>query len=271
MAHILASSAKNKKRPGLTLRQVGTPLLSPGVPLYARPQIGYKNLLLLTKQPIIAAASNRILKDVPEVKGVIYGDTRGPFGLAYKEAMPRTCRTLAGCDMRADLVTSTYGQLLIYKSQSKIHIEHDHTIKVAKLGMLPISGRIIFDALAGPGTLGLFCVLMGAKKVILNDAWLPAVENAYLNLQVNRDILGIHSLRRAPRASRAGSFPYLFAKAKTHRAIIELYHGLFEDFNIGESGTQVMLLDPFPGTEFHFKARIEKIQRKCPRIHIICV
>lgn len=272
MAHILASSVQNKNQPGLTLQQVGTPLLSPGVPIYAPPQIGHKNLLLLTKQPIIAAASDRILRDVPEVKGVLYGDAKEPFGLAYTGATPRMCRTLAGCDVRADLVTSAHGQLLVYKSQSKIHIEHDHTIKISKLGMLPVVDRVILDALAGPGTLGLICVLMGARKVILNDAWLPAVENAYLNLQVNRNVLGIQSIRRASQTARAsGSSPYLFASAKTHRAVIELYHGEFEKFNIEDSEIHVILVDPFPGTEAHFEALIEKLHRKYPSIHIICV
>jgi hypothetical protein len=247
------------------------PLLSPGVPIYARPQIGYKNLLLLTDQPLVAAASERILRDVPEVKGVICGNPSEPFGLAYKEAIARTCRTLAGCDMRADLVTSAYGQLLIYKSQSKIHIEHDHSKKMAKLGVLPIADHVVFDALAGPGTLGLTCVLMGAKKVILNDAWLPAVENAYLNLRVNRHILGIQSISRVRAAKASGGSSYLFATAKTHRAFIELYHGAFEDFNIECSGTHVILVDPFPSTEAHFEALIENIHRKNPRIHVICV
>lgn len=276
MAHILASSVQNKKRPGLTLRQVGTPLLSPSVPIYARPQIGYKNLLLLTDQPIIAAASGRILRDVPEVKGVICGNAAEPFGLAYKEATAQTCRTVAGCDMRADLVTSAYGQLLIYKSQSKIHIEHDHSRKIAKLSVLPIADHFVLDALAGPGTLGLTCVLMGAKRVTLNDAWLPAVENAYLNLRVNRSTLGIQSISRASEPAKAGaakasgSSSYLFATAKTHRAFIKLYHGAFEEFDIEGSGTHVILVDPFPGTEAYFEALIENIHRKYPRIHVIC-
>jgi hypothetical protein len=226
----------------------------------------------LSDQPIVAAASERILRDVPEVKGVIYGNAAEPFGLAYKEAAPRTCRTLAGCDMRADLVSSAYGQLLIYKSQSKIHIEHDNRIKIAKLGALPIADHVVFDALAGPGTLGLTCVLMGAKKVVLNDAWLPAVENAYLNLQVNRHVLGIQSISRAPRAAKAsGSSSYLYATAKTHRAFIQLYHGTFETFDIEGSETHVILVDPFPGTETHFEALIENIHRKYPHIHVICV
>lgn len=272
MAHILALSIGHKDRPRLTLRHVGTPLLSPGVPTYAPPHIGYQNLLLLTKQRIIADASDLILRDIPEVKGVIYGDMKRVIGLPDSHATPHTCRVLAGCDMRADLVTSAYGQILVHKSQSKIHIEHDNVAKMTKLGTLPIAGRVVLDALAGPGTLGLMSVLMGAQKVMLNDAWLPAVENAYLNLQVNREILGIRTLRRAPVTKRASSrAPDLFCTATTDHAIIELYHGEFEEFNIQDSGAHLVLLDPFPDTELYFKTLSEEIHNKHPEVHIVCI
>jgi len=273
MAQILAVSAgPNKNRPKLPLRQIGTPLLSPGVPTYAPPHIGYQSLLLLTKQEIIADASNLILRDIPEVRGVIYGDMKRVIGLANRHATPYMCRVLAGCDLRADLVTSAYGQILVYKSQSKIHIEHDNVAKMTKLGTLPIAGRVVLDALTGPGTLGLMSVLMGAQKVVLNDAWLPAVENAYLNLQVNREILGIRTLSRAPVAKKASSrAPNLFCTATTDHTVIELYHGEFEEFNIQDSGVHLVLLDPFPDTEPYFKALSEEIRNKHPQVHMVCI
>jgi len=272
MAHILALSVGNEGRPTLTLRQVGTPLLSPGVPTYAPPHLGYQSLILLTKQQIIADISDLILRNIPEVKGVIYGDIKRVIGLADSRATPYTCHVLAGCDMRADLVTSAYGQILVHKSQSKIHIEHDNMTKMMKLGTLPIAGCVVLDALAGPGTLGLMSVLMGAQKVILNDAWLPAVENAYLNLQTNRGILGIRTLNRAPVTKRAsGRGPDLFCSATTDHAVIELYHGEIEEFNIRDSGANLVLLDPFPGTEPYFKAFSEEIRNKHPEVHIECI
>jgi 16S rRNA G966 N2-methylase RsmD len=271
MAHILALSVGQKSRPNLTLRQVGTPLLSPGVPTYAPPHIGYKNLLLLTKQRIIADASDLIFSHVSEVKGIIYGDMKRVIGLADSSATPFTCSVLAGCDMRADLVTSAYGQILVHKSQSKIHIEHDNAAKMAKLGMLPIAGRVVLDALAGPGTLGLMSVLMGAQKVILNDAWLPAVENAYLNLQANRQILGIRTLRRVATPKRLDGAPALFCTATTNRAIIELYHGQFEEFDIQDSGVHLILLDPFPNSERYFKDLSAEIHNKHPNVNIVCI
>jgi DNA-directed RNA polymerase subunit RPC12/RpoP len=272
MAHILSLSGGQESRPALTLRQVGTPLLCPGVPTYAPPHIGYQNLLLLTKQQIIADASDLILKHVSEVKGVIYGDTKRVIGLTDRDAAPYTCRVSAGCDMRADLVTSAYGQILVHKSQSKIHIEHDNMAKMAKLGTLPVAGRVVLDALAGPGTLGLMSVLMGAQKVILNDAWLPAVENAYLNLQANREILGIRMLRRASVKKRARSkAPYLYCIATTDHTVIELYHGEFEEFNIYDSKAHLILLDSFPNAERYFIDMAEEIRKRYPGINVVCI
>jgi hypothetical protein len=174
--------------------------------------------------------------------------------------------------MRADLVTSAYGQILVHKSQSKIHIEHDNMTKMEKLGTLPIARRVVLDALAGPGTLGLMSVLMGAEKVILNDAWLPAVENAYLNLQANREILGIRTLRRASVKKRASSrAPNLYCIATTDHTVIELYHGEFEEFNIQDSGVQLILLDSFPNAERYFTDMAEEIRKRYPEIDIVCI
>jgi hypothetical protein len=272
MAHILSLSGGQESRPALTLRQVGTPLLSPGVPTYAPPHIGDQNLLLLTKQRIVADASDLILKLVPEVKGVIYGDMKNVIGLEDRDAAPYTCRVLAGCDMRADLVTSAYGQILVHKSQSKIHVEHNNMAKMAKLGTLPIAGRVVLDALAGPGTLGLMSVLMGAQKVVLNDAWLPAVENAYLNLQANREILGIRMLRRTSIKNRAPSrTPNLYSIATTDHTRIEIYHGEFEDFNIEDLGVDLILLDSFPNKTRYFIDMAEEIHRRYPGIDTVCI
>jgi len=255
-----------------SLLEVGTPLLSPSVPTYTPPHIGYHNLLLLTNRRLIAAASERILREVPEVAGVIFGDTKRVIGLTYSQAQPYTCRVLAGCDIRADLAASAYGQILIYKSQSKIHIEHDNAIKMAKLGALPLSGRVVLDALAGPGTLGLMSVLMGAQRVILNDAWLPAVENAYLNLRVNKRILGIRKIKRASMTkSKSDKAPELFCTATTDSGVIELYHGDVQEFNIQDSPVDIVLVDPFPGTERQFNALSEKFRKKLPKVQVVYV
>jgi 16S rRNA G966 N2-methylase RsmD len=226
----------------------------------------------MTNQRLIADASERILLEVPEVAGVIFGDTKRVIGLANIQTQPHTCRLLAGCDIRADLVTSAYGQILIYKSQSKIHIEHDNAVKIAKLGTLPVSGRVVLDALAGPGTLGLMSVLMGAQRVILNDAWLPAVENAYLNLRVNKRILGIRTIKRASMIKRGSDkAPELFCTAATDNGVIELYHGDFHEFNVQDSRVDIILVDPFPGTEGQFNGLCEELRKKHPKVQVVYI
>jgi len=272
MAHILATSVPRKDRPTLSLREIGTPLLSPGVPTYSAPHIGYHNLLLITNQPLIADASHRILQKVPEVAGVVFGDTKRIIGLADSKSRPHTCRVLAGCDIRADLVSSAYGRVLIYKSQSKIHIEHDNTVKMAKLGALPVSGRVVLDALAGPGTLGLMSLLMGAERVILNDAWLPAVENAYLNLQVNKRILGIRTIERASTTNNGSEkAPELFCTATTDNGVLELYHGDFHEFDIQDFRVDIILVDPFPGTEGNFSALSNELRKKHAKVQVVYI
>ena len=133
-----------------------------------------------------------------------------------------------------------------------------------------MSGRVVLDALAGPGTLGLMSVLMGAQRVILNDAWLPAVENAYLNLRVNKRILGIRTIKRAPMTKKEfDKAPELFCTATTDNGVIELYHGDFQEFNIQDSRVDIVLVDPFPGTERQFNALSEELRKKHPRVQVV--
>jgi len=269
MGHILSLVVDDKKKPDMSLREVGTPLLAPNVPLYASPHLSNRSLVLLTNKRTIAHASDQIVQDVPEIKAILYGDPARVIGLAHTQIGAYTCQVRSGCDLRADLVTSAYGQLLIYKSQSKIHIEHDNREKIHKLGSIPLQGAVVFDALSGPGTLGLTSVLMGAKKVILNDAWHPAVNDAYLNMCVNRRVLGLRSIKRIRDEDRSSyGEPTLFSVARGDSAEIELYDGTFEQFSDQELNVDVILVDPFPRTEFRFQRTISKIKQKNPTARI---
>lgn len=271
MAHVLALCVKNRHSPNLTLREVGTPLLSPGIPTYAPPHLGFRSLMLVTRQKIVADASNCILDKVPEVKGILLGDTQRVVGLKSFQDQPYMYQVAGGCDLRADLVSSAYGQILIYKSQSKLHIEHDNRSKMLHLGTIPLAGCVVLDALTGPGTLGLMSVLMGARKVILNDAWLPAIKNAYLNLHVNKKLLGIKTITRdssyTPDSWRR-DHPKLFCKAATDNATIELYHGNFERFSIQDLDVDVLLIDPFPSTAPLFELAVEKISDEYQNVQV---
>jgi hypothetical protein len=263
MSHILALSCKDPKRPDITLQEVGTPLLCPGVCTYSVPVLGRRNLIVLTTQQQIANAAHRIVDEVAEVKAVIKREDKRIIGLVDADTPPYTCDLIAGCDMRADLITSAYGQLLIYKSQSKVHIEHDNAIKMLKLGSLPIEDSVVLDGLSGPGTLGLMTVFMGASKVILNDAWLPFIKNAYLNLHVNKNILGIKSVTKAnlEGLQQVATTPNLISKAVTKECEIELYHGDLRKFEEIPSKADIVLIDAFPGNEYRWISMIEKLKR----------
>ncbi len=271
MAHVLALCAENTPNASLALREVGTPLLSPGVPTFAPPHLGPLNLVLLTYQKIVANAGAQILDHVSEVKGILFGDTRKVIGLKSLLTAPYTCHVIGGCDVRADLVSSAYGQIAIYKSQSNLHIEYDNRGKMHRLGTIPLAGCGVLDALSGPGTLGLMSVLMGARKVILNDAWLPAIKNACLNLYVNKEVLGIKTIQ-CDSTTASGPWkrddPKLFCTATTDSANIELYHGSFERLNVEDLDVDILLIDPFPGMMPSFKHIAEQMSGALPGVQI---
>ena len=175
-----------------TLRSVGSPLISVGYPLAYSPRIGPHDLIIAGER-LGKAAAEAIVKRIPEVKGVILNKCVPGVSDSLDFASENVL--LAGCDMRADVAQSIFGELVIYKSQSKIHIEFSrHSApKMRILEQLYFEGKIrdVVDGLCGPGTLGLMCALAGAKRVVLNDAWLPGVQNVQLNLKVNQEAFGI--------------------------------------------------------------------------------
>ena len=194
---------------------------------------------------------------VPEIKGVIL--SKGVAGVSDSKKKPIENELLAGCDMRADVIQSMFGELVIYKSQSKVHIEfpRQSAPKMKIIEGLPIAGKDIIDGLCGPGTLGLMCALAGAKRVVLNDIWLPAIENAMLNLEVNQEILGIDEIEYPERPSDAlGGEPVLACRA-TGACEIEVYHGDLTRLFSRAKPADLCLIDHFPG------ARITELQTAC--------
>ncbi|MHC1594889.1 MAG: methyltransferase, partial [Methanotrichaceae archaeon] len=180
-----------------TLRSVGSPLVEIGYPMAYPPRLG-RDELIISGRGLSRPAAEEITKSVPEVKGVIQGD--GLPGMIDPGRGENDPELLAGCDLRCDVVQSIFGDLVIYKNQSKVHIEFSRqdAPKMRILDDLCLRRRVrdVADCLCGPGTLGLICLLAGATRVVLNDIWRPAVENAILNLEVNRSALGIGRVDR---------------------------------------------------------------------------
>jgi len=233
-----------------TLRSVGSPLIEVGYPLAYSPRLGPRSLII-TGNRYSKEAAEAMLEQIPEIKGVIL--SRGVAGIVDPEIAPRENLLLAGCDMRADISQSLFGETVIYKSQSRIHIEFSRQSapKMRILEQLYLQGKLrdVVDGLCGPGTLGLMCVLAGAKRVVFNDAWLASVQNVLLNLDANKSLLGIDEIEYPEVSKNAvGKEPVLVGRA--HGSCeIEVYHGDLRQLFSRAKPADICLIDHFPGAK----------------------
>jgi len=250
-----------------TLRSVGTPLIEVGYPLAYPPRLGPKSLIL-SGAGYSRQAAAALVEEVPEIKGVIL--SRGVPGVVKPGERPVENILLAGCDMRADVCQSLFGELVIYKSQSRIHIEFSRKSapKMKILEQLYLQGRIrdVVDGLCGPGTLGLMCALAGAKRVVLNDAWPAAVSNAALNLEVNRGLLGIEDIEYPQELKESVSEEPRLVACAHGPCEIKVYHGDLERLFSRARPGELCLIDHFPGES---TAKLEKACRCCKDIVVI--
>ncbi|MDD1722872.1 MAG: methyltransferase [Methanothrix sp.] len=232
------------------LRSVGSPLIDVGYPLAYSPRLSRGSLILVGER-YSAEAAEAMVRDIPEIKGVI--QSCGVPGVVDPKRKPLKNLLLAGCDLRADVVSSLMGELVVCKRQSLIHIEfpRDNAPKMRILEELYFQGKLrdVADGLCGPGTLGLMCVLAGAQRVVFNDAWLPAVEDLLVNLEVNRGLLGIEEIEliESPQGM-VGSDPVLLARARG-ACQIEVYHGDLCRLFSRARPAGLCLIDHFPGKD----------------------
>lgn len=233
-----------------SLKEVGTPLIAFGYQVPYPPRLGNKSLVLIMDS-VTKEIASEIVSKVPEVKGVIKrkGSPAQSIGILDTDSSPHIYELLSGCDMRCDIVSSSFGELCIYKNQSRIHIEFNNT-KIKKMEELYFKGELdntsIVDGFCGPGTLGLLSVLGGAREVVLNDAWLPALRNAILNIRVNSNILGVKITFEAKDYDKLiGDEPVLLAKAEG-AAEISVYHGDVRKLDRVLKKSDICLIDTFP-------------------------
>ena len=233
-----------------TLREVGTPLISFGYQIPYTPRLREKDLVLIMDS-VTKDIAREIVEKVPEVKGVIKrkGTQSQSIGILDTNSSPHTYELLSGCDMRCDVVSSLFGELCIYKNQSLIHIEFNNT-KIKRMEELYLKGElenaVVVDGFCGPGTLGLLCVLAGAKKVVLNDAWLPALKNTILNIKVNSNLLGLKiNFEKADYDKLIADEPVLLARAEGRSEVL-VYHGDIRKLDMAIKGSDICLIDTFP-------------------------
>ena len=176
------------------LSRVGMPLIHPGFFMRQPPYLPPASLVLVSRI-ITPEAAARIKKEVPEIRGVVRGGDFTP-GIASLDngTEPRSYELLAGCDVRADVFATASGPLVLYKEQSRIHIEfpRDFNPKIdAVEKRLLLSVRWFVDAACGTGTLGLAAARAGIRNVVLNDAWGPAAFWAAFNIRVNQEFFAV--------------------------------------------------------------------------------
>lgn len=270
IGHVLTILKENGIFPeDAALKEVGTPLIAFGFQVPYPPRLDRKNLVLIMDS-VTKDVADKIMADVPEIKGVVKrtGPQSRSVGILDTDRKPHTYELLSGCDMRCDVVSSSFGEICVYKNQSRIHIEFTNT-KIKKIEERYLKGElnnaVVVDGFCGPGTLGLLCVLAGAKKVILNDAWLPAVENAVLNVITNSEILGVKiefQKQDYEKNKLIGDEPVLIAKACGATEIM-VYHGDIRKLGGAVKDGSICLIDTFPSVNpFDFMPACRDIAKK---------
>ncbi len=198
-AHIYAVMVEEGDLPRTApLLAAGVPLLDPATVLRRAPFLPARSLILLSRY-MTDHSAKRLVREVPEVKGVILDRQVIPGAVDPDLNRPATHhRLLAGCDVGASVVPTPVGPLVLYRQHSLMHIEvpRPESPKIRAVSSRCRAGddRLFVDASCGPGTLGLTAALLGTPAVVMNDAWYAAAYWAGCNLGVNRMVLGLSSV-----------------------------------------------------------------------------
>ncbi|MDD1677810.1 MAG: hypothetical protein LUO93_01325 [Methanomicrobiales archaeon] len=250
------------------LKKVGYPLIHPGFALASAPHLPSKSLVLLS--PIVSLpTAERIIREVPEVKGVVKCGNFVPGAIDVDLTQtPQTYELLAGCDVRADIFYTSTHPVITYKQQSKLHIEfpRGYDPKIISVGahILRKMPKVFVDANCGAGTLGILGGMLGVPHVVLNDAWYAAAFWSAFNLSVNKEYLLVEGdvrffesyeqLERHPVARD----PVKIAEI-TGNQILEVYQGDFRRLHtvLPREGSILAVLDLFEKGDREFDTRIQ--------------
>jgi hypothetical protein len=212
--------------------------VTPGYPTDSIPYLPKDSLVILSNE-VDKGCAETIVKEVGEVKGVLKGDIRKTVGIKDSDSNPHVYELLAGCDLRCDIIQTPYGALGIYKYQHEIHIEFPQVkspkIEILEKALKDYDRPTVLDCTCGPGTLGIACLKAGARKVVFNDIWNPAIETTLINLEANGFPVKL-----------SGSKEELIASGDKFKVysmdIRELANCLDEKFDI-------CIIDTFPGVD----------------------
>lgn len=244
MSHILKIMIENKQLTSTSsIRKVGTPLITPALNLKRSPYMNNNSLVLLTPNTDKKTAK-QIYNEVPEVKGVIKGDINNTVGQLNESTDVHQYTLLSGCDIRCDVQNTPYGEIVLYKPQSLVHIEYpkEQSPKIVYLDKIleKYDNPTVIDAMSGSGTLGIYSLMKNAKKVLFNDIYEPAIDTTKLNLKINNISENNYEI--------------------INKNIHDLPKKINEKYDIG-------IIDAFPGINIdEYKKSLEKI---CSEIIVI--
>ena len=249
------------------LKAVGSPLIHPGVYTGSPPFLPAGSLLLLS--PIVTApAAERMVAEVPEIRGVVRSGDFVP-GLVdpAQQVPPRTYELLAGCDVRAGVFPTSAAPLVIYTQQSQIHIEfprpRNPKIESVERHLKMHFPGVFVDACAGTGTLGLCAAVCGVRQVILNDAWYAAAYWAAQNIRVNRASLNIRDVRihlsySDMKRLQVSKDPVLVAGTEGEQSISVFFGDFRELFRVLPPGPVCTVIDLFDKSDGEANRRVMK-------------
>jgi hypothetical protein len=239
------------------LYSVGTPLVHPGFSMPSPPFLSEKSLLLLSRHATQKTAE-RIMQEVPEIRGVVKSGDFVP-GVIDEQSLvsltpPPVYELLAGCDVRADIFYTSTGPLVLYKQQSQIHIEfprgYEPKILSVERRINAALPAVFVDACSGIGTLGLTAARLGIRRIVMNDAWYVAAFWAAYNVRVNAEYFQVDDVLFHESYDELKKHPV--TKTPVHIAEttgsqkIEVYQGDFHELYRVLPGTSVLtVLDIF--------------------------
>lgn len=250
------------------LKKVGYPLIHPGFAMVSAPYLPKKSLILLSPD-ISPSAAERIIREVPEVKGVVKCGHFIPGAVDVNLLKtPQTYQLLAGCDVRADIFYTSTHPVIAYKQQSKMHIEfpRGYDPKIISVGahVLRKTPQLFIDANCGAGTLGILGGMLGVPHVILNDAWYAASFWSAYNLEVNKEYLlvedDVHFIEKYEQMEQhpVVQNPVKIAELKGDQ-FFEVYQGDFRRLYtiLPKEGNILTVLDLFEKGDKKFDTQIQ--------------
>ncbi|RBQ23376.1 hypothetical protein ALNOE001_09420 [Candidatus Methanobinarius endosymbioticus] len=196
MTHVLKiMKEENVDLKRFNLRNGAIPLITP-MTSETKGEYIEKNSLIILHPKLTKKIAKRILNEISEVKGILKGDSKKTVGMIDSKSEEITYKLIGGNDFRCDIIQSPIGNIAINKIQHLSYLEFPKSMenKIMKLcnylktkhyTQEEIANLRILDGTCGNGTLGIFLLKLGVKKVIFNDIWKPSTVITSINLKSN--------------------------------------------------------------------------------------